>query len=436
MATYIESGTGRQINDPSLADPTKFYVEMGTGTQVSGSALKGGGGTQTYTTPSGAQVQAPAANVTPPLAGTPPAGVTPPIPNKTGTPNNTVIPIPTTPPAPPPPISITNQNIKPQQPVVFTPVQSSGSSLVDFANALDQVVSKGREARNAGSLQLMQGGQGVVKASDFNSILNSLNNASASTASDLTKRALEAATPSFQTQQIGDKMYQMQYDSTGRFIGATEIASGLGSGNTFQYQTSASGQILEYQYDSNGQLIGINTVGNLPVEAVNKGVEYVPNTTRYYTDPTTGEQKFRAQLPTGEWIEEVIAGGAPPESSSGSTTGVGAPSGEMTSDQISSLKAALNSSKFSGAESDGDYSNPNLYFQNYISWVQQGGSPEYFLLKFPPKSYLNPKFKAENLNIPNVDQSLALQAYNEVMRFVVPQTTSGSSNTSGSGREL
>lgn len=41
MAYYIESQTGRRIEDPTQADPSKSYVESGTGKTIQGSQLKG-----------------------------------------------------------------------------------------------------------------------------------------------------------------------------------------------------------------------------------------------------------------------------------------------------------------------------------------------------------------------------------------------------------
>jgi len=41
MAFFIESGTGKRLTNPALADPNKFYIESGTGNRISGSELRG-----------------------------------------------------------------------------------------------------------------------------------------------------------------------------------------------------------------------------------------------------------------------------------------------------------------------------------------------------------------------------------------------------------
>lgn len=65
------------------------------------------------------------------------------------------------------------------------------------------------------------------------------------------------------------------------------------------------------------------------------------------------------------------------------------PSGTSSS-SITQLKNALNASKFQGPEADGKYADPNLYLQNYQSWIQSGGSAEEFFRNFPPSTYINP----------------------------------------------
>jgi hypothetical protein len=73
-------------------------------------------------------------------------------------------------------------------------------------------------------------------------------------------------------------------------------------------------------------------------------------------------------------------------SGDGSTGG----STSMAPKDITSLKDALNQSKFEGDEGDGRYADPTLYLANYNSWVESGGDPSYFLEQFPPKTYINP----------------------------------------------
>lgn len=67
----------------------------------------------------------------------------------------------------------------------------------------------------------------------------------------------------------------------------------------------------------------------------------------------------------------------------------GTPPGSNSS-SITTLKTALNASKFQGAEADGRYADPNLYLQNYQSWLSGGGSAEEFFRNFPPATYINP----------------------------------------------
>jgi hypothetical protein len=141
MAFYIESGTGRRIDDPAQADPTKTYVESGTGRQVPGSQLRG-------------QTQ-------------PPTPTTPPAPSAPAT--------PTTPPLP--------------------PIPQTGNGLVDFSNALSAAADFAKRKRNALSLDMMMPSRGVAPASDFSSILSNLNSASDSLTEDITKNLTETATP-------------------------------------------------------------------------------------------------------------------------------------------------------------------------------------------------------------------------------------------------
>ena len=71
------------------------------------------------------------------------------------------------------------------------------------------------------------------------------------------------------------------------------------------------------------------------------------------------------------------------------TTTQGSPSGTSPS-SITQLKNALKASAFQGPEADGKYADPNLYLQNYQSWLQNGGTAEEFFRNFPPSTYINP----------------------------------------------
>jgi len=226
---YIESTSGRQIADPSQADPTKFYIEAGTGRQISGAQLKGTLGAA-------------------PVAPTPLAPTTPP-------PAPTV-PRPSAPAAMPTGLGTLPQIGAVPQPTSTTfaaPRQSSSSSLVDFANALDQATTMAKSKRNASSLGMMMGSQGTLAASDFNGILGNLNAASDNTAQNLTNRAITAATPTFQTQTIGNDIYQVKYGADGSYQGAEKIGTS-GTHERFGLQTIGD-TTYQVQYDGNNQII-------------------------------------------------------------------------------------------------------------------------------------------------------------------------------------
>ena|SRR3990167_5643066 len=69
------------------------------------------------------------------------------------------------------------------------------SPLLSFADSLDAAVNLARKKRNASSLEMMKPFQGTVAASDFNSILSNLNQASDQTSSALIKRTTDITTP-------------------------------------------------------------------------------------------------------------------------------------------------------------------------------------------------------------------------------------------------
>lgn len=72
---------------------------------------------------------------------------------------------------------------------------TGGSPLLSFANQLDAAVNLARQSRNKSSLDIMGPYRGTVMASDFNSILGHLNEASDTTSADLIKNAKAIATP-------------------------------------------------------------------------------------------------------------------------------------------------------------------------------------------------------------------------------------------------
>lgn len=96
------------------------------------------------------------------------------------------------------------------------------------------------------------------------------------------------------------------------------------------------------------------------------------------------------------------AAGAGNKDNGGGGTGSDLPPG-VTSAQITALKDALNQSKFTGAEADGKYVDPNLYLANFNNWVTAGHSSEQFFKIFPPATYINPL----NTDLPK-----------EILRFV------------------
>jgi hypothetical protein len=193
-----------------------------------------------------------------------------------------------------------------QTPSAAPTAPSTGSGLLTFADRLNQAVQLAREARNKSSLGMMEPFRGTLAASDFNSILGNLNQASNSQATDLTKQALDSMQPTAATEP--------------KILG------------------SASSGYYKY-------------------------------------DPATGET-----TPI-----DVPGGG-----SSGGGGGGGTSSPTMNTKQVTALKNALNASKFQGAEADGKYADPNLYLQNYQSWIAAGGSADQFFRIFPPSTYINP----------------------------------------------
>ncbi len=91
------------------------------------------------------------------------------------------------------------------------------------------------------------------------------------------------------------------------------------------------------------------------------------------------------------------------------------PPTDVPTQHVTTLKNALNQSKFNGPEADGKYADPNLYLQNYQSWINppNNGSPEAFFKAFPPATYINPA----NTFLPQ-----------EIMKFVPKATGSSSGN--------
>lgn len=244
----------------------------------------------------------------------------------------------------------------------------STSSLLEFANGLDQAVTMAQKKRNAAFLgNVMMPGQGTMMASDFNGILGNMNRASANYSGTLTNRAIELNTPQFSYGTASDNqgnLYQVQYDAQGKMIGQQLLSQAA----------PAATKTTPYTEVSPGATLYDTTTGQV-----------------VYTAPTAASQKPAASQPS---------------SPSGGLT--------MSSQQISQLKEALNNSKFQGPEADGKYVDPNLYLQNYQSWLQAGGSAEEFFRIFPPATYINPA----NTWMPE-----------EIMRFVKKPAASSNSNS-------
>lgn len=230
------------------------------------------------------------------------------------------------------------------------------SNLLSFANSIDEAINLARKKRNALSLDLMMPQQGTLMASDFNGILGNLNQASTAYASSLTSRALEAA-----------------------------------KAPTYSYGTATdtAGNLYQVQYDQNGQMIGQQLLS----AAAPQGPQYTevsPGASLF--DPNTGQQVYTAPTAASQKAAAAPTYAGSSTASSGSTASAGgAPA--MSSKQVTALKNALNDSKYAGEEADGKYADPNLYLQNYQSWIQAGGSKEEFFRMFPPATYINPENK-------------------------------------------
>lgn len=141
-------------------------------------------------------------------------------------------------PATPPPLGQNSPQIQsnlpsspPMQPGTggglppLPPVQSQAGSLSAFADALDAAVGRAKQQRNQLIGNVMEPQQGTLMASDFNSIIGNLNNASANFSTGLVNRAMDAATPQFQTMNVpGVGLVEYQMDSLGQITGQRVVA--------------------------------------------------------------------------------------------------------------------------------------------------------------------------------------------------------------------
>lgn len=129
----------------------------------------------------------------------------------------------------------------------------------------------------------------------------------------------------------------------------------------------------------------------------------------------SGSEKIIGSASTG-YFKVNADGSTTPIKTSDTPSGNNNPPTVVPTKEADTLKKALNESKFSGEEADGKYADPNLYLQNYQTWVNppNNGSPEVFFKAFPPATYINP----ENTTLPP-----------EIMKFVSkPKTKTGMSN--------
>lgn len=364
MATIYTDSQGRQVYDYNGKT-----IDAKTGQPIDTTALPPIPPTGTSTTPASSSVPPPPAST-----GTPTNPATPPL-QATGTFNLPGYQTGTPASQPSPAVNL---------PAINAP---SSSSLVDFANALDQATNFAKQKRNASFVgDVMAPSSGTLKASDFSSILSGLNSASDKTSTNLINRAITTATPSFQVQQFGNDVYQVQYDANGQAKGANLLyASPKNSQYTYQTVTQSNGDIVSIQYDPQGQPIGQQKIYTAPpkVTEVSAGATLVGADGKpIYTAPTATQTNATTKDANGNPVTTLpgIGGGAP-------TT--------VTKEDIPLIEKALLSGEYGGKKignpvgSDG-YIDPSVYVALMNYWIQQGGTKQSFLDKFSYKKYINP----------------------------------------------
>lgn len=330
------------------------------------------------------------------------------------------------------------------------PIATGGSSsLTDFSNALDAAVNLARESRNAGALGLMQGSQGTVPASSFNSILSNLNAASDQTSSNLINRAITAATPRYAIQQIGDTTYNIQFDANGKPIGADKLFTNPAN-YSYSTMTDSSGNVFALQTDPNGKPVGQQLIYQAPKKDANSQYTFSTMTDsstgdvyQVQTDPNSGQIVGQQLLYKGNKTTEVAPGNAvigqngqviyqnPTASVQNQTNGVSPtiekPIGgagipvNVTKSDIQTIEQALLTGKAGGETignpvgSDG-YIDPANYVQLLNYWIQQGGTKQSFLDKFPVKKYINPAntWVWDQIGIPNPYEKKATSTTSEI----------------------
>lgn len=123
------------------------------------------------------------------------------------------------------------------------------NNLMTFKDTLSQAIDLAKQNRNRQAAQFMTPLQGTVAASDFNSILSNLNQASNTVTQDALKGAIKETTPTYKTEQIGDSLYQYQVDATGKIIGRPTVVASNPSGkeNPKEKANDIASAILDFQ---------------------------------------------------------------------------------------------------------------------------------------------------------------------------------------------
>lgn len=131
------------------------------------------------------------------------------------------------------------------------------------------------------------------------------------------------------------------------------------------------------------------------------------------TETSTGG-KILGSASSGYYTYDPATGQTTPIANPNPISPTGGSIPSIPSSEVTSLKNALNASKFAGPEADGKYADPSLYLANYQSFLDSGGSADVFFRYFPPTTYINPA----NTWLPE-----------EIMRFVKKPASSTTGDT-------
>jgi hypothetical protein len=147
------------------------------------------------------------------------------------------------------------------------------NGLLSFADSLSKAVNLAKQNRNSVSLDFMKPFAGTVAASDFNSVLGHLNQASDTFAQD----QLKNNTPTYKTEQVGNTVYQFQVDGSGKIIGKPVpiVSSGVDDGDS-KVLSVAEAQALGVPYgttQTEASALG-KTPEKPPTEAQGKDLTY------------------------------------------------------------------------------------------------------------------------------------------------------------------